>query len=171
MSELLIGCGRSREKLFGDKDIDGGDKWQDLTTLDFNEDHKPDVVHDLNELPLPFEDNSFDEIHAYEVLEHTGSQGDWRFFFDQFTDFWRVLKNGGLFMATVPSPTSVWALGDPSHTRVFHIEWLTFLMQDEYEKQSKSNMSDFRFYYKADFEPVDCFRDANQTRFILKAIK
>ena len=56
--------------------------WTDLVTLDVNADHSPDVVHDLESVPLPFADETFDEIHAYEVLEHTGAQGD-HVFLDQ----------------------------------------------------------------------------------------
>jgi hypothetical protein len=169
MSELLIGAGLNREKKIG---VIGRKEWNDLTTLDNNPDHVPDVVHDLEEIPLPFEDNSFDEIHAYDVLEHTGRQGDWRFFFDQFSDFWRMLRPKGFFMAIVPSPTSVWAFGDPSHKRIFAPECLTFLVQGQYEKQvGTTNMSDFRFYYKADFEIADLHTDSEQTRFVLKVVK
>lgn len=152
MRELLIGCGSNRAKKLC---VGGASEWASLTTLDNNPDHGPDVVHDLHEIPLPFEDESFDEIHAYEVLEHVGRQGDWRFFFDQFADFWRILKPGGYVIGTVPLPTSVWAWGDPSHTRVIPKESFTFLSQAEYDRQvGVTAMSDFRFYYKADFKPV-----------------
>jgi hypothetical protein len=76
--ELLIGAGSSRvKKLFKD----GRNQWGNLVTLDINADHQPDIVWNLEDLPLPFANDEFDEIHAYEVLEHTGQQGDYVFFF------------------------------------------------------------------------------------------
>ena len=128
------------------------DQWSALTTLDINSDHGPDVVHDLEQLPLPFADDAFDEIHAYEVLEHTGRQGDYRFFFAQFSDFWRVLKPGGYLCGSVPLPNSPWAWGDPSHTRIVSGQSFVFLDQTEYTRQvGKTAMSDFRHIYSADF--------------------
>lgn len=140
--------------------------------MDINPDHKPDVVHDLMVLPLPFADNTFDEIHAYEVLEHTGQQGDWRFFFAQFMEFYRILKPDGSLFATCPAPDSDWAWGDPSHTRIVHPLNLTFLNQPEYTNQvGKTPMSDFRFVFSGDFE-VDGLRVADgQTQFVLRAVK
>ncbi len=83
--------------------------WDKLVTLDHNPDAKPDVLHDLESLPYPFESASFDAIHAYEVLEHTGRQGDWRFFFAQFSELWRLLRPGGYLVASTPLATSPWA--------------------------------------------------------------
>ena len=71
--ELLIGCGSEHSKRLT---IDGSTIFDNPTTLDINPDHNPDLVFDLMQITLPFEDNTFDEIHAYEVLEHTGAQGD-----------------------------------------------------------------------------------------------
>ena len=165
--ELLIGCGPSRDKRLGE-----GSGWSNLLTLDSNPAHVPDVIWDLEQLPLPFEDNSFDEIHAYEVLEHTGSQGDWRFFFDQWSDFWRILKPGGMFYGTVPHQESVWVWGDPSHKRLISPEQFVFLIQTEYTRQvGKTPMSDFRFYYKADFDFAHGDREGESWRFCLRAIK
>ena len=110
IKELLIGCGSTRRKNYFPS---GDPNWHDLTTLDINPDHKPDIVWDLNKIPLPFDDNVFDEIHAYEVLEHTGRQGDHKFFFAQFTDFWRILKSNGYLIASVPFWASPWAWADP----------------------------------------------------------
>lgn len=165
--ELLIGCGATRDKRLGE-----GPEWSGLVTLDSNPVHVPDVVWDLEQLPLPFEDSSFDEIHAYEVLEHTGSQGGWRFFFAQWSDFWRILKPGGMFYGTVPYWESVWAWGDPSHKRVVMQEQFTFLIQPEYTRQiGKTSMSDFRFCYKADFDLEVSARDEESWRFGLRAVK
>ena len=172
--ELLIGCGVSREKKIY---IPGKQEWSNLVTLDNNPDRYPDVLYDLMLTPLPFEENSFDEIHAYEVLEHTGQQGDWRWFFRQWMDFWRILKPGGRFFATVPHWQSPWALGDPSHSRVLVIPHvLVFLNQEQYHKQcdvEKNDMSDFRFCYHADFEKVyhELSEDCLQSKFVLMAHK
>ena len=168
--ELLIGCGSARDKRLT---CDGSQGWANLTTLDYNADHKPDVVWDLT-CPEVLPDqwvNEFDEIHAYEVLEHLGTQGDYRLFFRQFEAFWRALKPDGHLLATVPSRHSVWAWGDPSHTRIVQPEQLIFLRQTSYEDVGKTSISDFRNIYKADFEIIFVDDDKETVRFILKAIK
>lgn len=147
--ELLIGCGRRRSKtLYLDE---FGPEWSDVTTLDLFDTHQPDVVWDLEKLPLPFEDDSFDEIHAYEVLEHTGHQGDWRFFFAQFSEFWRVLRPCGVLAGTSPASGSPWLWGDPGHTRAITPECFLFLDQLQYAQVGKTPMTDYRGIYRADF--------------------
>lgn len=169
MKELIIGCGSSKDKRLS---ADGHPLFRNPVRLDINADHKPDVVWDLNELPYPFMDNEFDEIHAYEVLEHCGTQGDYKFFFAQFSEFWRILKPNGHLLATCPSRNSAWAWGDPSHTRVLQPENLVFLSQAEYEKQvGITPMSDFRNIYKADFKTGAYQDDGESFWFVLKAIK
>jgi SAM-dependent methyltransferase len=168
--ELLVGCGNRRQKFVRHGDIDKD--WQNLTTLDIDEAAKPDVVHDLNVLPYPFADSSFDEIHAYHVLEHFGTQGDWRAFFAQFTEFWRILKPGGLFVAIVPMWDSEWAWGDPGHTRVITKGTLAFLSQQCYADEiGSTTMTDYRSAYSADFQPVAMNETEHDFGFILKAIK
>jgi len=165
--ELMIGCGSRRNKI-----IDNGKPFDELTALDINPAHEPDVVWNLTDLPLPFDDDTFDEIHAYEVLEHTGVQGDYNFFFAQFSDLWRILKPDGVLFATVPNVNSPWAWGDPSHTRVIPKETLMFLSQAEYEKQvGVTPMSDFRYIYNADFELVYLNENEHTLAFALRAVK
>lgn len=170
-TQLLIGCGKDRtKKMRLASDHNAG--WENLTTLDNNSDHTPCVLHDLTHLPLPFADESFDEIHAYEVLEHTGQQGDFRFFFAQFADFYRLLKPDGHLFATVPSRHSQWAWGDPSHTRIIQPESLVFLQQPIYTNAvGKTPMSDFRYIYTSDFDVVHCHDNGDMFSFVLKAVK
>lgn len=165
--ELLLGCGSSREKKLNT----GRGQWSRLVTLDMNDDHKPDIVHDIAKFPLPFEADTFDEIHAYEVMEHVGQQGDWRFFFDQWSDMWRILKPGGVFFGTSPAATSPWAWGDPGHTRVLSPECMTFLHQPAYAQIGKTAMSDYRFAYKADFDFVHLANEGHSFIYILQAVK
>jgi SAM-dependent methyltransferase len=166
MAHLLLGCGHSRNRRMGTGE------WINLVTLDVTENCGADVIHDMERLPLPFEDDSFDEVHAYHVLEHQGSQGDAEFFFAQFSDLWRILRPDGLLNAIVPSRTSPWAWGDPGHRRLIQPETLVFLDQSQYADQvGITAMADYRYLYRADFAPVGMRDTGEEFFFCLRAVK
>lgn len=171
--QLLLGCGHDRKKKLW---IVGQQDWSGLVTLDINPDVQPDIVHDLCDLPLPLPDDAADEIHLYDVLEHTRQQGDWLGFFAEFSEFWRILKPGGHLFAIVPAWDGCWAWGDPGHRRVIQAETLSFLSQRVYAEQldgeAPTNRTDYRRWWRGDFDtiatmdlPGPCFG------FVLQAIK
>ncbi len=164
MKILVIGCGGSPYRFVTEGQ-------HQITTLDNNPSHQPDVLHDLNTIPLPFENDSFDQIHASHVLEHCGVQGDAKFFFNQFADFWRILKPNGVLIAAVPMWNNMWAWGDPSHTRVISEGSLVFLDQANYSQVGKTVMSDFRHMYDADFKVTDKLVREDEFCFTLRANK
>jgi predicted SAM-dependent methyltransferase len=166
--ELVIGCGSRIQK---DLSLQGMEAFQELVTLDNNKSHFPDVLWDLRKHPLPFKDNEFDEIHAYDVLEHLAYQGDYEFFFSEFSEYWRILKHRGHLFATVPLEGTQWSWGDPSHKRVITRSQLAFLNQKLYSQVGTTQMSDFRNIYKADFKIVHLTETNNKLSFILEAIK
>lgn len=149
--QILLGCGRSRKKKVF---VGPENEWRDLVTVDMNPEVRPDIVHDLAQLPYPFETDSADEIHAYDVMEHMGQQGDWRFFFAQWTEIWRILKPGGLFFGISPKWDQRWAWGDPGHTRVIQLEHLLYLNQAAYEAVGETPITDYRFVWKGDLHVV-----------------
>lgn len=168
MPELLIGCGNQRLKRLS---VNTDYEWEGLVTLDHDPDCKPDVLHDLEVFPYPFEDNTFDTISAFHVLEHVGRQGDWRFFFTQWTELWRIAKPECLFFGIVPMWNTSWMWGDPSHSRVIQMETLTFLDQDSYRNVGISPMSDFRHFYKASWKTMHHSQQGDEFAFCLKAVK
>ena len=167
--ELLLGAGARPERRVR---WAGHDGWTHCVRVDHSAAHRPDVVCDLEFPPYPFQSDSVDEIHAYEVFEHLGDQGDWRAFFAQFAECWRLLKPGGLLVGTCPTPDSPWAWGDPSHRRLISRESLTFLNQAAYTAQvGVTAMTDFRPWYQADFEPLALHTQADVFTFVLQAVK
>lgn len=143
-----------------------------ITTLDIEPSHGVDVVHDLNIVPWPFDDGVFNEVHAYEVLEHLGQQGDAIAFFDHFYEAYRILRPGGLLVGSVPSWDSLWALGDPSHRRVINEGSLRFLDYPSYAAQvGVTAMTDFRSIWDGDFEAIHLEKTKDQLFFVLKAHK
>jgi SAM-dependent methyltransferase len=144
MKTLIIGSGV--------KGKDGMLDPSSIVTLDINPDVKPDVVHDLRILPLPFKGEEFDCIMANEVLEHTGQQGDWEFFFKQFSEFWRILKPNGTISGSAPRIDSPWLWGDPGHSRAITPECFFFLDQNNYKNVGRTAMTDYRHVWKHSFE-------------------
>lgn len=170
MAELLLGCGNRRQK----KHVMVGcpENWTELVTLDHDPNCGADILHDLEQLPWPVDDNAFDEIHAYDVLEHLGAQGDYRAFFAHFGEVYRALKPDGLLVASVPAYDSVWAWGDPSHRRIINEGSLVFLDQAQYTAQVGRNaMTDFRWLWSGDFETVGAKTNGDQFIFALQAHK
>ncbi len=74
--------------------------------------HRPevDVVHDLNDLPWPWEDNSFDLIVACAVLEHLRLT-----LIESVGECWRVLRPGGRLHVKVPYWQHDNSYADPTH--------------------------------------------------------
>jgi len=168
---LLLGSGSSRERRLL---VGGRSDWSDQTVVavDIEPRHNPDVVWDLDTTPWPFDDNCAEEIHAYEILEHLGKQGDAASFFRHFYECWRILKPDGHLAATCPSWNSQWAWGDPGHTRVLTIGSLSFLSQQIYKDDiGKTTMSDYRSMWRGDFEKVAAQEAKERFAFVLRAIK
>lgn len=176
--------------------------YENLYTLDNNPDCKPDLLCDLSTgymtlngniwycddytgrgyaaierfdnaaKPKLLKENFFHEIHAYEVLEHLGRQGDALSFFNTFFNLHRLLVDGGMVFATCPSRFSGWLWGDPGHTRAIIPESLSFLDQTVYEECGRTTRSDYRSIWKGDFKCL-LSSDADKSThvFILQAVK
>jgi SAM-dependent methyltransferase len=78
----------------------------------------------LSSQPIPFSDNQFDSVSAYDFLEHVprvslDAQERTHFPFVKLMDeIWRVLKPGGLFYAVTPAFPHEKAFRDPTHVNI-----------------------------------------------------
>ncbi len=99
------------------------------------------VKFNLNKLPLPFPDNSFDIIVAYNVLEHLSPIiDDKEMWLERFNEFYRILKPNGVIDAIVPHFTNGFIL----EHRVQFSSWdIEYLFGEE--RNWISDMSDFNF--------------------------
>lgn len=85
----------------------------DAITVDIDPAHKPDITHDLNITPLPFDDNSFREITCHHVLEHLN---DLSVLMDELH---RICMPAGIIYIEVPHHTS-WCANVPEHKLRFN---------------------------------------------------
>lgn len=86
---------------------------QAWTNVDVTADTNPDVVHDLNVLPWPFDDDRFAEVQAIDVIEHLDDA------FAALVELHRVCKHAAQVRIVVPHFSSANAYTDPTHRRAF----------------------------------------------------
>ncbi len=163
MPSLLIGCGNSREKKV---QYQGRAEWTgELVTVDMDPNCGASFVMDLSrcfiphpaglEEPcagsLPFCNDTFDEIGAYDSMEHWGRQGDWRGWFCEMAEYHRILKSGGTMGIIVPIGNDAFA--DPGHTRFIQANHFNMLRQGWYEEQLAAGLpvTDYRWFWQKNF--------------------
>jgi SAM-dependent methyltransferase len=82
-----------------------------------------DVVHDVEQLPLPFGDESFDEILCLSIIEHLD-------YVPVLRDLHRILRPGGSLHITGPHFTARNFFVDPTHKSAFSIDTFQFFVSD-----------------------------------------
>jgi len=104
MEKILdIGCGKIKAEI-GEAEVIG---------LDFYDKSSADVICNLEEGKLPFNDNEFDEIVSKHTLEHITN------LLPIVNEMWRVTKPGGLIKLWVPYFASSLAHSSLDHVRFF----------------------------------------------------
>ncbi len=72
-----------------------------------------DVIHDLNNYPYPFEDNTFDEIQAKSIIEHLPDR------IKIWDELRRIAKDGCKIHVEVPHFSGYCGYDDPTHYNVY----------------------------------------------------
>jgi SAM-dependent methyltransferase len=87
----------------------------------------------LSVAPIPYDDDSFESVSAYDFLEHVPrtainfALGDTHFpFITLMNEIWRVLKNGGLFYSVAPAYPHGLAFADPTHVNIMTTKTLRY---------------------------------------------
>jgi SAM-dependent methyltransferase len=94
---LDLGCGR--------------DKLPGAFGIDMSPLSEADLVRNLDDLPWPLEDGSFDHVRAQDVLEHVDS------FFGVVREIHRVCRPGAIVEVRMPFMSSANFATDPTHRR------------------------------------------------------
>lgn len=141
---LNLGCGRTK--------VPRG------INVDILPEVEPDIICNVNKLPLPWEDNTFDRVIMSHIFEHLGDFGETgKSYIQWFTEFWReiwrVLKDGGWVELVAPygQPEQVW--GDPSHVRPLFPLTFLILSKKAYSKMTTMSANPLnRFGMDFDFD-------------------
>lgn len=97
---------------------------EDCVNVDMTARTHPDVVHDLNAIPWPFEDNQFEEVLAYDVVEHLDSMLSF------MSETHRVCRPGATVKITTPHFSSANSFVDPTHTRHLSVRSFDYFTGD-----------------------------------------
>jgi SAM-dependent methyltransferase len=91
----------------------GSDILSGYVNLDFEKQPGVDVIHDLEQTPWPFEDNTFEEVVTNHTLEHLSDLAP------IMKELWRVCKPGAIIRISVPHFSCGVSYRDPTHKQLF----------------------------------------------------
>lgn len=132
---LDIGCGAVPRNPYYQEQVYAVDT-RSLTSTEL-----PSAIHytqaNFATEPLPFPDNFFESISAYDVIEHIPRQllqtnGKIIYpFIMLMNEIYRVLKPNGLFLTTTPGYPRPEAFQDPTHVNIITIDTLSYFSGKE----------------------------------------
>lgn len=100
----------------------------------------PDEVVDLESIPFPWADDTFEEIFAKDILEHLGENS--KHFIKIISEMYRVTKPGGTWKVIVPHWNCDLAYDDPTHVRVITASMFKLFDQEKNVEAYKTRRSD-----------------------------
>lgn len=142
---LNLGCARDR-----------AEGW---TNLDISPNVGADIVHDLEVLPLPFPDATWDCIFGSHVFEHIHRER----FIPLAGELARILRPGGYLISVTPYCTSTDAVDNPFHLQAFSAVTWHYADRRMYETPGHAGFGDFGVSWdlpviETRFVPHDAFR-------------
>jgi SAM-dependent methyltransferase len=96
----------------------GINKYPGALGMDRHPASRADVLADLNHIPYPFADNSFDQLRAVHVIEHVEDV------LRAMEEFHRLVRPGGRIHIETPHYTDFSSFCDPTHR--WHLTSLSF---------------------------------------------
>ena len=99
MRILDLGCGNRKEK--------------GAVGIDISRDTKADIIWDLNAFPYPLQDDEFDIVICYDILEHLTDT------VRVMEEIHRIAKPNALVEIRVPHYACWWGWSDPTHKKLF----------------------------------------------------
>lgn len=136
---LNLGCGQNRISGYINVDKYGN----------------PDVSHDLETFPWPWEDNSVREIRLNHVLEHLGETTS--LYFRIIKEIYRVCSAGAEIYVAVPHPRHSDFLDDPTHVRTITPQGFDLFSKSKNREWMRCGYanSTLGLYLDVDFEVVN----------------
>jgi hypothetical protein len=135
--KLNMGCGYNK--------IDG---W---VNVDLSPECQPDLVHDLESLPWPWQDDSVNDVQFNHSLEHLGQTP--KVFLGIIKELYRVCQDQARIRIIVPHPRHDNFINDPTHVRIITPGLLSLFdrrINDEIKQRGGSN-TPFAHYLNVDF--------------------
>ena len=141
----------------------GFNKPDGFVHVDMFKECQPDVVHDLETFPYPFEENSVDEILFNHSLEHIGQQPN--IFLKIMQEIYRICRDEALIQINVPHPRHDNFLSDPTHVRAITPMTLQLfdLELNKQWQQIKAANSPFAIYLEVNFKLLSTNISVEQT--------
>jgi hypothetical protein len=111
----------------------------------------PDILHDLEMFPWPWQDSCTEEVLMTHVLEHLGATT--ATFLGIIRELYRICKNNALVHIAVPHPRHDDFIGDPTHVRALTAESFELFSKEKNRqwKDAYAN-SPLGLYCDVDFE-------------------
>jgi SAM-dependent methyltransferase len=129
---LDLGCGPQPQNPFHAQQVFG---------LDIRPNPQLNIKYaDLTVDAIPYSDNEFDYLTAFEFLEHVPRviylPGRRFPFVELMSEVWRVLKPGGLFLSSTPIYPFSAAFRDPTHVNLMTHETFSLYFDDKHRGAS-----------------------------------